>query len=136
VSDEEEVRAILERFRRGWETLDAEMTLACFAQGPGTLVIGTDANEYWRGFDAFATPFRTMAGAFESAQYRWAAEPVVATAGDHAWADGVLDTSLVAGGEPVAARLRTTWVLRRGPEGWRVVQAHFSVAPLQPVAAY
>jgi uncharacterized protein (TIGR02246 family) len=135
VSDEDAVLAVLDQFRRGWEALDADAVLACFARDPQVVVIGTDEGEYWRGFDALVAPFRTMAGAFTDPVYRWVESPHIQVAGDLAWADGRLDTSLTADGERLAVSMRTSWVLRRGAR-WEIVQAHFSVAPAAPVAAY
>jgi uncharacterized protein (TIGR02246 family) len=135
VSDEGAVLAVLDRFRLGWEALDADAVLDCFADDPRITVIGTDEAEYWRGFDALVEPFRTMAGAFTDPLYRWVEPPHVQVEGDLAWADARLDTSLTADGSRLAARMRTSWVLRRAAR-WEIVQAHFSVASNAPVAAY
>lgn len=135
-TDEAAIRSVLDRFCRGWEHGDADAVLGCFLEDEATTVIGTDANEYWRGHAAFAEPFRAMATAFTDARYRWQADPGVTLAGQTAWADAVLDTRLVTGGQTVSATMRTSWVLRRGPDGWKVVQAHFSVAAADAVAAY
>jgi uncharacterized protein (TIGR02246 family) len=135
VNDANAVRAVLDRFRAGWEALDSEAVLSCFARDPEITVIGTDEGEYWRGYHALVEPFRAMAGAYSAALYRWAVAPQVTVGGDVAWADGVLDTQLTAAGEKRVVRLRTTWVLSRRLD-WKIVQAHFSVAPPAPVAAY
>lgn len=130
------VREVLDRFCRGWEAGDADAVLGCFVADGATTVVGTDPDEYWRGYGAFAAPFRTMSEAFGDARYVWATEPEIHASGDVAWADGIIDTSLVSGGQQISARMRTTWTLRHGPDGWQVVQAHFSVAPNAAVAAY
>lgn len=135
VSEEDAVLAVLDRFQLGWEALDAEEVLACFAEDPQIVVIGTDESEYWRGFDALVEPFRTMAGAFTDPVYRWVEPPRIHIHGDVAWADAPLDTSLTADGQRLAVHMRTSWVLRRGVH-WEIVQAHFSVAPATSVAAY
>jgi len=130
------VLAVLERFRLGWEARDADAVLACFARDPEIVVIGTDANEWWLGYDALVEPFRTMVGTFTDLDYRWKAQPHVVVDGSIAWADAVLETQLTAAaGERLAVTMRTSWVLRRAKR-WEVVQAHFSVAPPAPVAAY
>ncbi len=126
--------AVLDRFRAGWEALDAEAVLGCFARDPEIVVIGTDEGEYWHGYAALVDPFRTMVGSFSDPEYRWAAPPNITLHGDVAWADGVLDTQLTAEGEQLSVRMRTTWVLRRR-DGWEIAQAHFSVAPPAPVVA-
>lgn len=130
------VREVLDRFCRGWEDGDADAVLGCFVADGATTVVGTDGDEYWRGFDAFARPFRLMSTAFTDARYVWATEPQVHASGDVAWADGIIDSELVTEGGRVSARMRTTWTLRRGNGAWQVVQAHFSVAPDEAVAAY
>lgn len=135
MSDSDAVLEVLERFRRGWETLDPDAVLACFAQDPQIVVIGTDAGEYWRGFDALVKPFRTMTDVFSDAVYRWVEPPRIRVAGEVAWADARLDASLTSNGQSLGVLMRTTWVLRRTAR-WEIVQAHFSVAPAAPVAAY
>jgi uncharacterized protein (TIGR02246 family) len=136
VSDADAVLAVLERFRAGWELGDAAGVLSCFARDADTVVIGTDADENWRGFDALVEPFEAMTGAFSDLHYRWVATPHVSVHGDTAWADAGLDTRLTtANGEQLDVTMRTSWVLRR-TSGWEVVQAHFSIAPAAPVAAY
>lgn len=135
VSEETAVLAVLDRFRLGWEALDPDAVLACFAKDPEIVVIGTDAEEYWRGFDALVEPFRTMTGVFRDPVYRWVEPPHIHVHGDVAWADGRLDTSLTSDGQRLSVLMRTSWVLRR-KASWEIVQAHFSVAPATPVAAY
>ncbi len=136
MSDAAAVLAVLERFRLGWERLDAEAVLGCFAKDPRIVVIGTDEDEYWHGFDALVEPFHTMLGAFTDLDYRWADTPHIVVHGEVAWADAVLDTRLTAAaGERLSVTMRTSWVLRHASD-WEVMQAHFSVAPAAPVAAY
>jgi ketosteroid isomerase-like protein len=135
VSDEAAVLAVLDRFRLGWEALDPEAVLDCFARDPRIVVIGTDADEYWLGFDALVEPFRKMTGTFSDPVYSWVEPPRIHVAGDLAWADARLDTSLTSNGRLLVVQMRTSWVLRRRV-GWEIVQAHFSVAPAAPVAAY
>jgi ketosteroid isomerase-like protein len=135
VSDSDAVLEVLNRFRLGWEALDADAVLDCFANDPQITVIGTDEGEYWRGFDALVEPFRTMGGAFTDPVYRWAEPPHIQVSGELAWADARLDTSITSNGQRLSVLMRSTWVLRR-KAGWEIVQAHFSVAPAVPVAAY
>ena len=135
MSDAGDVLAVLDRFRAGWQALDAEAVLDCFSRDPEIVVIGTDQGEYWHGFEALVEPFRSMAGAFSAAVYRWAAPPHLVIWGEVAWADALLDTQLTVAAEELAVSMRTSWVLRRR-ERWEIVQAHFSVAPPAPVAAY
>lgn len=129
----QEVLEVLERVRDGWERMDGETVLACFEPSAGTVVIGTDAPEYWIGFDAFAEPFRQMANTFSNAAYRWADGPSVEVQDGVAWSTGRLIGLFESEGERVELDMRTTHVLRRGPDGWRIVQGHYSVAAAEPV---
>ena len=134
-ADDQAVRDVLEGIRGGWEEMDVEAVLSCFEEGPRTVVIGTDESEYWIGFQAFAEPFRQMTDAFTSAEYHWGAdEPIVELHGDVAWSTGRLMAKFVSGGSTVTLAMRTTHVLRRGPDGWRIVQGHYSVAAAEPTA--
>lgn len=135
MSDTGDVLAVLDRFRTGWEALDADAILSCFAPDPEVVVIGTDRDEWWQGYDALVEPFHDMVGAFSDVEYRWDEPPHVVVLGEVAWADAVLDTRLTAAGERLSVTMRTSWVLRRTAR-WEVMQAHFSVPPLAPVAAY
>lgn len=134
--DRDAVRGVLEGLRAGWEMMDGEAVLSCFAQSEGTVVIGTDRDEYWIGFDAFAGPFRQMAHAFTNAEYHWAVgEPLVELHGDVAWSTGRLIGAFETDGRLVQLHMRTTHVLRREAEGWRIVQGHYSV-PAADVIGY
>ena len=135
LSDAAAVLSVLDRFRAGWEGLDAEAVLDCFAHDAKVVVIGTDAGEYWRGFDALVDPFRAMVGAFTEPVYRWIDPPHIEVLGEVAWADAPLEAALTADSGRMVVVMRTSWVLRHR-ERWEVVQAHFSVAPPSPVAAY
>jgi uncharacterized protein (TIGR02246 family) len=133
--EERAVRDVLERIRAGWEQMDVEAVLSCFADDPRTVVIGTDEEEYWTGFDAFAGPFRQMTDAFTDASYRWGVdEPTVEVQGDIAWSTGRLMATFVSGETPVELNMRTTHVLRNGSDGWRIVQGHYSVAAAESTA--
>jgi len=136
VTEASDVLAVLERFRTGWERLDADAVLDCFARDPQIVVIGTDQEEWWRGYEALVEPFRVMVDTFSNLEYRWTTPPHIVVNGAVAWADAVLDTRLIdAGRHRLVVTMRTSWVLRLATR-WEVVQAHFSVAPTAPVAAY
>ncbi len=92
----------------------------------GTLVIGTDRREWWRGFDTIAAIFRVQAeeGSVPS-------PPPLGVARCEAWREGSVgwvaievDGSLT--GPETAARL--TFVLHEEGAYWRVVQWHISLS--------
>lgn len=127
-ADREAVLEVLERIRAGWEQLDPELVLSAFALESDTVVIGTDAPEYWIGYPAFAEPFRQMGGAFEDGRYSWDPdEPLVSIEGNCAWVTGKLTGSFVSDGERVTLAMRTTHALVKKAARWLVVQAHYSL---------
>jgi hypothetical protein len=130
------LRAVVERFRRGWEALDADEVLGTFSRDPSVLVWGTDRDEEWRGFEALVEPFRTQADAFSEPRYEWEGQPEVWTSEGVGGVAGILRVSLRVGDEHVDVRMRSTFVLRLEPAGWHIVHAHFSVGHAEPVASY
>lgn len=130
--DERDVRDVLERIRDGWERMDGRDVLSCFEPDGRTVVIGTDESEYWIGYGAFEQPFLAMAGTFSKASYHWTDGPRVDIDGDLAWSTGKLLGVFLSGDERIELDMRTTHVLRRGPDGWRIVQGHYSLAASEP----
>jgi ketosteroid isomerase-like protein len=130
------MRELLERLRQGWESMDAEASLACFAHDPRIIVIGTDAHEYWTGFSALVEPFRAMTTAFSEARYAWGEPgPAIEMLGDAAWAAGVLQARFKTADGWIDLPMRTTVVACPEPDGvWKIRHAHFSLAAAEPVA--
>jgi hypothetical protein len=126
----------VERFRLGWEALDADVVLATFSRDPSVLVWGTDADEEWHGFDALVEPFRTQTEAFSEPRYEWDGDPAVWTGEGLGCVAGSLNVSLQAREELVTVRMRSTFLLAQEPGGWRIRHAHFSVGQAEQVASY
>jgi len=131
-----EARDTVERFRQGWEDLDAEAVLATFSRDPSLLVWGTDADEEWRGFEALVAPFLSQTEAFTEPRYAWQGDPVVWSGEDIGCVAGTLHVSLRSGDEVVSVRMRSTFVLARERGSWQIVHAHFSVGQAEQVAPY
>ncbi|MGH2656524.1 MAG: nuclear transport factor 2 family protein [Actinomycetota bacterium] len=131
-----DVRDTVERFREGWEALDADAVLATFSRDPSLLVWGTDAEEEWRGFEALVAPFRSQTEAFTEPSYAWQGDPVVWSGEDIGCVAGTLQVSLRAAEGLVSMRMRSTFVLARERGSWQIVHAHFSVGQAEQVAPY
>lgn len=135
--DETGVRATVDAFWAGWTDLDPAAILATIADRPDTILIGTDADEYWRGRASLEAPFAAMTQAFDEELVDWISSgPEVSIAGDVAWAVGRLTARVGALGETTTSAMRATFVLVRDGTVWSIVHAHFSVAPAAPVAGY
>ncbi len=135
--DEPSVRAAIDAFWAGWAELDPAAILATIADRPDTILIGTDADEYWRGKMSLEGPFTAMSLAFDEELVVWEpGDPVLSIVGDAAWAVGRLSARVRAGGEVTTSNMRTTFILVRREAAWSIVHAHFSVTPSAPVAGY
>ncbi len=135
--DERAVREVIDAFWDGWTRLDASAILATIADRPDTILIGTDATEYWTGKASLAQPFTEMTQAFDEERVEWEpGAPLVSVGGDVAWATGRLDVAVRIGEDVAKSAMRASFVLVRDGGGWAIVHAHFSVAPASPVAEY
>ena len=134
-ADRQAVADLLERFREAWARLDADAALACFDPEPGTVVIGTDAGEFWRSYQDLVEPFQAMTTAFDRADYAYGdGDPNMEIAGDMAWAAGMLHGAFDTANGRIELPMRMSAVMRRRPDGsWIVRHAHFSVASAEPV---
>ncbi len=130
-TDEESVAAIrevIEAFRKGWESLDADQVLSTIARHDDLVLYGTDQAEQWIGFDALVAPFRTMVKEMGNPVYTWGQdEPRIWARGDVGWACGVLELKFEDKGEPRLLPMRSTFVVARLDGRWSIAHAHFSV---------
>ena len=131
------VRDVLERFRNGWETQDADQVLSTIRRRDDTVIYGTDLAEHWVGFDALVEPFEAMVEAVESPVYTWSTgEPRIWVRNDIGWACGTLTMRLQDDGEVRNIAMRTTFVLENVEGQWKIAHAHFSVGQEEAVVPY
>jgi len=117
----EEIRRIIERFTRAIAEGDDESALERLSEHEGTLIVGTDPAEWWRGREARAVwgrQIKELLGAFSVR----ADEIEAWEEGNVGWA-GVKETVSV-GGRTLEARATYVLHLERGE--WKVVQVHWS----------
>ena len=118
-----ELQALLERYYAASAQGDTVFLDQLLARQPGTLVVGTDATEWWRGgdriFQTWATAWRTRGGLPVQES-----QPQAFRSGNVGWVDDQARWSL-PDGRTIPFRL--TAVFCRDDEGWRMVQAHFSI---------
>ncbi len=128
---------VVERFRTGWEKLDAGQILSTIAQRDDMVMYGTDLAERWIGYDALVEPTEAMVRAFRNPVYRWGeSEPRVWARGDVGWACGDLSTRFEVGGELLSVTMRATFVVVREGDEWKIAHAHFSIGQEEAVAGY
>jgi adenylate cyclase len=120
VEQSEEIRRIVERWTKSIAEGDAQAVLGRLSLHPGTLIIGTDPDEWWQGLEAHALWRQQIEelGTF----------PVTAVEIE-AWEEGAVGWASVK--ETVAwegeeLESRGTYVLHLERGEWKVVQVHWS----------
>ena len=116
----EEIRRVIERWTLALAEDDRDSMLARLSNEPGTLIIGTDPAEWWRGAEAHAIWARQIqeVGSF----------PVSATEID-AWEEGSVGWAGVketVDWEGRTIESRATYVLHLERGEWKVVHIHWS----------
>ena len=99
---------------------DAGPMLAATSKEPGVVMIGSDPDEWWHGYDAITDAMRTE---LESGTAGEVGEVVAYEEGDIGWV--TLRGTFVEGDARVP--YRGTAVLRREDGEWRAVQSHASI---------
>ncbi len=120
VEPSEEIRRVIERWTRAIADGDADSVLGRLSNEGGTLVIGTDPAEWWRGAEAHAVWSRQIQ---EIGQF-----PIVITDVD-AWEEGSVGWAGVKEVVSLGTRTvesRATYVLHLERGEWKVVQVHWS----------
>ena len=119
----EEIRRVIHRFLVAFRDGDVDGSLARVSDHPGTLVIGTDEEEW---FDAAYRPVwrRQME---ETGGFRIAWDEIKAwEEGSVGWAAAKGTIRPFKGSEP-ASLLRASWVLHLERDEWKIVQSHWSL---------
>ena len=118
-----EIALLLERLYRSWEALDYEALVDAIARRPGSLVIGSDAGEWWSGFEDIGIVLRAQAQ--EMPSFHFEIDEIVAwKEGRVGWAAGKA-TMFSEGVDPLSTR--STIVVHEEGAYWRIVQWHFSL---------
>jgi class 3 adenylate cyclase len=115
----------LHRLYKSFNLLDADRVIDAFDRGSGSLLIGTDPDEWWQGFDVIAPvvrmqfeEFRAMGGA------RIALDEVVAHKEATTGWIAARASITIADGSPMP--IRNTVVVHEDGAYWRIVHWQFS----------
>jgi adenylate cyclase len=121
VQPSEEIRRIVERWTSAIAEGDRETVLARLSENPGTLIIGTDPAEWWRGAEAHTIWGRQIEELGDS--FRVTTDDIEAWEEDSVGWASVKET-LSWGDETIEARATYVLHLERGE--WKVVHVHWS----------
>jgi len=123
MQESEEIRAVMMRYYEAISNADLEAMKRMFSRQDGVLLIGTDPNEWWPGYDKvveiWQAQFEAMGSGF----------PVKSTglhalsAGNVGWA---ADRPIFVFPDGTEMPFRITTVLHKEPDGWKVVMSHAS----------
>lgn len=94
-----------------------------FSQEEGVVAIGTDPEEWWRGYATISRVFRSQLQQMEGIRIV-ADTPLAYSDGPVGWVAGRPLLKLPDGTE---TQVRLTAIFQKEQDGWRIVQWHFSM---------
>jgi ketosteroid isomerase-like protein len=123
------VKSVLDRINMAFETEDMEMLSKCFSRDPDMVIFGTDADERWVGWDAFAEAQQRFFEAQDESDMSTRDLVIhIHETGEVAWMSYLMDWKGKALGEPFEfTGIRMTGVLEKQDGNWVIVQWHGSV---------
>ena len=123
------VKAVVMASIQGWDRKDAAAILAPSVKDPDAVTFGTDAAEYWIGYDAVKAAVEKQCKAMESQKTTVRDLRVKMLAGGKAAVvTYLLDAEGRSSGEAYAVKgLRVTAVLEKRQGKWMLVSSHGSV---------
>jgi class 3 adenylate cyclase len=121
VEPSEEIRRVVERFEKAIAEGDKESALGRLSEHPGTLIIGSDPAEWWRGHETRAILGRQIEE-FDGSFHVAADEIVAWEEGSVGWAS--VKETIDWAGNIIEGRASYTLHLEHGE--WRIVHVHWS----------
>jgi ketosteroid isomerase-like protein len=121
------VRAVLDRLAEVYVTRDVSELRAIFAADP-EIVMFTPGAERVAGIADIAAKAESDWARSEAATLTYR-RTTVSAAGPVAWAAVDADFTVRAGGAETTAPVHITFILERRQGEWRIVHAHYSLAP-------
>ncbi len=131
-------KKVIDQFPAALEAGNMDVFSQIMSHDSSLVVIGTDAAEYWAGYPAFEEAMKAQLASFQDIKLTVRDQKVnISGQLDAVWFSEVVDWSMTAGGQPVDLKgLRVTGVLADEPDGWKIVQMHFSMPVAGQAAEY
>ena len=102
---------------------DAEITLRLYAEDPGLIVIGSDTDEWWSGYETMRSVVTTLTPELAAVDTRIEVEQIEAfSEGTVGW----FAARLVMRSSTTTVPMRYTAVVHRDRGVWRIVHSHLS----------
>lgn len=125
-----EVKGLVDQFSRMWETQDLEMFDQLIADDPNIVVLGTDQAEFIIGIEEYRELRQRQFDSFNNVEHTVQEQTIrLSQSGDVAWFTTIYDMFLIdASEQPLSFEgIRSSGVLERRDEGWRIVHLHTSL---------
>ena len=127
-AEEAAARAVVDMWLQMWENEDVALFDEAFSHDPDMIIFGTDAAEYWVGYETARESIELQLGVFEDTQGSVRNQVVkVHESGEVAWFTEMMDMEVVSGDELVELTVWFSGVLEKRNDGWKIVQFHASV---------
>ena len=128
-----ELRSLVERLIRNWVVGDTLAVTDLISREPGSLVIGTDSEEWWEGYNSISAILKIQFQEMAEVEGRGfgTVDPIAVLQDFSSWKEGSIgwvSARLTVGGEAESGTYaRITMVFREEGSFWRVVQWHSSI---------
>jgi uncharacterized protein (TIGR02246 family) len=128
-AEKAKVKSVVDQFKQFWETEDMELLSRIMAHDADMINSGTDAAEYFVGWEGLKEAVEKMLPSLENTKITVKDQVIkVHPSGNVAWFSQIWDWALAVGGQPVQlAGCRFTGVLEKRNGNWVFVQFHNSV---------
>ena len=123
------IKLVVDQFEQFWETQDMGLLSGIMAHDPEMVNYGTDAGEYFIGWEALKESVEKMLPYLSNTKITVRDQVIAVHSSGHvAWFSQVWDWDLMVDGQPVHSDgQRLTGVLERRNGNWVFVQFHNSV---------
>ena len=136
-AEEAAARAVADLWLQMWEDEDIALFDQAFSHDPEMIIFGTDAAEYWVGYEAARESLEFQLGVFEDTEGTVRNQVVkVHESGEVAWFSEMVDMELTSGGERVELTGWFSGVMEKQNDAWTIVQFHASVPVSGQAVAY
>ena len=125
-SAENEVQAVIDAFKDGVENRDIEVVGSVIAHEPNIVFYGSQAGDKRVGWDDIKTSFHEQFKHTDDIQSE-VLDSTISIVGDVAWAAYDLRYREEGASESITFESRWSCVLRREPDGWKMVHMHHSL---------
>jgi len=133
-----EAKKVIDQIPSAMESGNLDMFSGMMSHDSSLVVFGTDAAEYWVGYPDVEQALKEQFAAFKDITFTVSEQKMeISPLLDAVWFSELVDWSMTVGDQAVDLQgLRLTGVMTNGPDGWKIVQMHFSMPVTGQAAEY